>query len=1101
MRRSIALSRTVVRSVIGSALIVFTSMSLAADGDWDVTDTGQPYIDAEFTVTEGTWMSVDVHPDGGEILFDLLGDIYRIPAGGGDAALVHGGPAMQIMPSYGPDGSKILYLSDASGSDNIWVSEADGSAAYQITSETTDVLTGPAWDPGGQYVAAAKRYGTFPKVRASEIRLFHLDGGSGRLLVETPANQRDVHEAELSDDGKFLYYTERVGSPSIFVDANHAGFAIKRRNLSSGVTDEILSGLGGATTPQVSPNGKRVAFIRRVKAKTVLFELDTESGRQRPVYDDLDRDARADFMQQSAYYPGFDWFPDNRHVAIWGKGKLLKIDMDTATSAEIPFRVRARHRITQAARFETNLAPMQIAVRAVRHLAPSPDGNTDVFNALGRLWRKRLPGGTPERLTDSSAFEAEPVFSPDGNSIAYVEWDDERGSTLKMISASEGDAATIANSSGVIRQPAFSADGQRLVYRIEAPSKHMGGYRAKPGIHWVSIAERDTHFVVERGLAPKFSPDGERVFYSYISSEGGGGGFYSTATRIGRLESSNLDGFDIRAHASGTDVLEMTLSPDHRWLGFSYHKQYYVMPYRETGVPLQVSPDGNAVPVAALTAYGGYNLVWSADSESVHWTLGSALYRASVAEQFGDDAAPAETTASIGLVVPADAPEGTVALTNARVITMRGEEIIDNGVVIVEGNRIAAVGDSNEIAIPDGATLIDVSGKTIMPGLIDMHGHIDCCYPPADSMPQKQPERYAALAFGVTTNFDPYSTDLPAYAINEMNMAGITVGPRAINVGSVVYGRSQKRDFVFEPISSFADAQVVMARKTALGGTIVKSYKQPMRSQRQQLVRAGREAGIMVDIEGESHFYNNVSMVLDGHVAVEHNFPIANYYDDLVQLFAHSQVAHTPTLVVGFGELFGENFIYQTRRAWDDPKVRTYVQTVTSGYSPLATPGAAPPHVRGMTTIHVADELWDIGFRAVSRSMKKLDDAGVLINAGSHGEVAGLALHWEMWLLAQGGMSNHRVLRTATLNGARTLGLDAQIGSLEEGKLADLIVLDANPLADIENTNTVRYSMVNGRLYDSLSMNEIGNYDRVRTKFYWELEDNNGIDWSEAWAQ
>jgi Tol biopolymer transport system component len=1091
---------TLLRGSVAFIAACLSPLSSAENTDWDVTNTGQPSIDAAFTVREGTWMSVDVSPDGQELLFDLLGDIYSIPAAGGDATLLHGGPAMQILPSFSPDGRKIVYLSDASGSDNVWVSNTDGSHARQVTNETSDVLTGPAWDPGGDYIAAAKRYGTFPQVRASEIRLFHLDGGSGRLLVETPANKRDVHEAEFSNDGEFLYYTERVGSPSIFVDANHTNFAIKRRNLSTGETEKILGGFGGAMTPQVSPDGKRVAFVRRVKEKTVLFEFDTNSGQQRPIYDELDRDMQADFMQQSTYYPQFDWFPDNRHVAIWGKGKLYKINMDTAASEEIPFRASTQHQITETARFETDLAPDQVNVRAIRHPAYAPDGRTLVFNALGQLWQKNLPDGKTQRLSSDARFEAEPSYSPDGKSIAYVVWDDERGSALRLASSSGRNARSIVSSSGVIRKPSFSPDGKRLVYRIDEANKYMGGYRAKAGIYWVSIADGASHFVSETGLAPTFSPDGRRIFYSYISSDDDAV-FYSTAISVSKLESINLDGFDVREHALGTDVLELKLSPDMRWLAFSHKKQYYVMPYRETGVPMQVSTSGNSVPVAALTRYGGYDLVWSADSKKLLWTLGPSVYRASVKEQFETDAAPPDVFASVDLVVPADSPKGAVAFTNARIITMNGDQVIESGTVVVQGNRILSVGDSGDVSIPDAAKVIDATGKTIMPGLIDMHGHIDCCYGSSDMMPQKQPSRYAALAFGVTTNFDPYSSNLPAYAIHEMNVAGVTVGPRAINVGSVVYGRSQKYDFVYAPINNFEDAQKVMVRKKALGGVIIKSYKQPMRSQRQQLVKAGREAGIMVDVEGESHFYNNVSMVLDGHVSVEHNLPIANYYDDLVQLFAHSDVAHTPTLVIIFGELFGENYIYQRNRAWDDPKIKAYVQEVTASYSPIDTPGGAPPHVRGMTTIHAADELWDIGFRSVSRSMKKLDDAGVLINAGSHGQTAGLALHWEMWLLAQGGMSNHHVLRAATLNGAKTIGLDNQIGSLEEGKLADLIVLDKNPLDSIEDSNTVRYSMVNGRLYDSLSMNEIGNYNRPRSKFFWELQDNRGIDWNESWAE
>jgi hypothetical protein len=258
----------------------------------------------------------------------------------------------------------------------------------------------------------------------------------------------------------------------------------------------------------------------------------------------------------------------------------------------------------------------------------------------------------------------------------------------------------------------------------------------------------------------------------------------------------------------------------------------------------------------------------------------------------------------------------------------------------------------------------------------------------------------------------------------------------------------------------------------------------------------------MVDVEGESNFYHNLTMILDGNTNLQHNFPVANYYDDVVQLMKAAQSSHTPTLIIVFGELLGENWIYQHERVWEDPKAWTFIQVTTSGYSPLAPGHYAPPWVRGMTTVLAAEALYDVGFRSVSRSMKKLDDAGVTVSAGSHGQAAGLAQHWEMRLLAEGGMANHHVLRAGTLNGARTLGLDGQIGTLEAGKLADLVVLDGNPLEDIRNTNTVRYTMVNGRLYDAYTMNEIGNYDRPRGKFYWEAgrPGPGTVDWNRAWA-
>ena len=1074
-------------------LVLGCPLRVPAQSAWDVTDTGQPYEDVEFPLTEGTWMSVDVSPDGRTLVFDLLGDIYSLPAQGGEAKVLHGGPAMQRSPTFSRDGRSLLYLSDISGADNLWISNADGSGARQVTRETVDMLMGPTWGPDGTTVAASKINANFPHMHASEIRWFDLNGGNGRVIVEPPKNGRDVQESRFSPDGNAIYYTERLTDPTIYVDGNHINYAIKRRDLLSGATDEVLSGFGSATTPQISRDGKQLAFVRRVKAKTVLFVYDIATRRQRPVYDDLDRDDQTDFVPQGAYYPGFGWFPDNRRIAIWGKGKLLDVDTLSGAVREIPFRAEARLRITQPLRVANDLAPQRFTVRAVKALAPSPDGHTLVFNALGHLWRKVMPDGVPKRLTQAASFEFDPAWSGDGRRIAYVEWDDERGSALKIVGIGGRGAKVIAASRGVIRQPAFSRDSTRLVYRIQDPDKSMGGYRAKAGLYRVAAAGGESSFVTAGDGAPMFSPDGLRIYYTKVD--------YSGDSTVHRLESVTLDGLDRRIHAQtpDADTLDLTISPDLKSIAFRELQQYFVMPYRETGATLTVSAHGGADPVARLTDLGGYALAWSPDSRKLHWALGPTLYEIDVAAQLSSPAEIPQPQASIGLEVAADVPSGSVAFTNGRIITMQGEEVIERGTVVVTGNRIAAVGPVADVTIPAGAKVFDVSGKTVMPGLIDMHGHIDCCYETGVT-PLKQFTRYASLSFGVTTNFDPYSTELPQYESNETNLAGLTVSPRWLGSGHVIYGRAQKSDFNYVPIATLDDARKVMARKKAIGGLYVKSYKQPARSARQQLVKAGREAGIMVDVEGESHFYYDITMLMDGHTNLEHNIPVANYYDDIVQLMSRGHVSNTPTLIVNFGELMGENYMYQTTRAWEDPKVRKYVQETISYYSPLGAISGAPLYVRGMTTIHAAEEIYDIGFRSMSHSVKKLDDAGVIINVGSHGQVPGLAMHWEMQLMREGGMSNQRILRAATLNGARTLALDKQIGSLEPGKLADVIVLDKNPLEDIRNTNSVRYTMVNGRLYDSLAMNEIGNYDRPRSRFYWELEDYHGIDWNEAWS-
>ena len=413
------------RATLLSLALSLSPVALPGQPVWDVADTGQPFTTAHLTLTEGTWMSVDVSPDGRTLVFDLLGDIYSLPAEGGEARLLHGGPAMQRMPSFSADGSKLLYVSDATGTENVWISNADGGAPRQVTHETVDVFSAPSWGPQDESVVAVKAGAAFSKRGASQIRLIDLAAGTERPLVDAAGSGLDVQEPRFSRDGRFLFYTERVNPPRfVYVDANHANYVVKRRELATGETESLLGGFGSATTAQVSPDGTRIAFVRRVKEKTVLFAYDTRTRSQRPVHAGLDRDLHASWGPQSAYYPRFAWFPDNRHVAIWGKGKLYRVDMDDAVATEIPFRANATHRLTVAPRFAQDLAPDQILVRTIRQLAPAPHGDRVVLTALGHLWDKPSPESRPARLTTTSAFEYEPAWSADGKQLVYVEWSD-----------------------------------------------------------------------------------------------------------------------------------------------------------------------------------------------------------------------------------------------------------------------------------------------------------------------------------------------------------------------------------------------------------------------------------------------------------------------------------------------------------------------------------------------------------------------------------------------------------------------------------------------------------------------------------------------------
>ncbi|MEO6260509.1 MAG: amidohydrolase family protein, partial [Thermoanaerobaculia bacterium] len=367
------------------------------------------------------------------------------------------------------------------------------------------------------------------------------------------------------------------------------------------------------------------------------------------------------------------------------------------------------------------------------------------------------------------------------------------------------------------------------------------------------------------------------------------------------------------------------------------------------------------------------------------------------------------------------------------------------------------------------------TGKTIMPGLIDAHWH--GAMGSDQITPQQSWVNFAALGFGVTAIHDPSNDTGEIFAASELAKAGLIVGPRIFSTGTILYGA--KAPFKVD-ISSLEDALFHLRRMKAVGAFSVKSYNQPRRDQRQQIVEAARQLNMMVVPEGGSLFEHNMTMVVDGHTGVEHSIPLANVYDDVEQLWSRTKVGYTPTLIVGYGGLWGENYWYAKTNVWEDARLLSFVprRVIDS---------------RARRRTLAPDDEWNHIDNA--RMAKRLNDAGVSVQLGAHGQREGLGAHWELWMFVQGGMSPLQAIRAATINGARYLGLDGDIGSLEPGKLADLIVLDANPLDNIRNSEQVRYTIINGRVFDAATMNEIGNHPRTREKFYFQIEGN------EAWGR
>lgn len=1082
--------------LLGVGLLVLALPSFSQDDkkekkdSWEVSTPALPFSEVSITTDEGTWMSLDVSPDGTHIVFDMLGDLYTLPIVGGDATLIRGGHAFEVQPRYSPDGTKISFTSDAGGGDNIWMMNIDGSDPKQITKENFRLVNNAVWSVDGNYIICKKHFSSERSLGAGEIWMYHKSGGEGIKLTKRKNDQQDVGEPWTSPDGKFVYYSEDVYPGGYFQynkDPNSQIYAINRYNLEEGETERVTGGPGGAIRPVLSHKGDVMAFVRRVREKTVLYMHDLKTGKEWPIYNGLSKD------QQEAWaifgpFVGFNFTPDDKDIIIWSQGKIIKININSLGVTNIPFKATATHKIVNALKFKNDAAPNTFTAKAIRQATTSPNGKILVFNAAGYLWKKSLPNGTPVRLTNGTDLEFEPSFSKDGKYLSYVTWNDVVMGAIHRLdmNSSKSKPVKLTNEKGIYRTPSFSPTSNNLlVFRKEGGNGHQGYINTKePGLYKLNVSyskksgyRSTAKLITKEGEYPSFSKDGERIFYQT------GGTLFGNLTKT--LKSVNLEGEDEREIVKSKYAQRIIPSPDNKWVAFSNLYKVYIAALPMAGKVIDLDGSATNVPVAQVAKDAGINLHWSANSSKLNWTLGDAYFSADINQRFlflegAPDSIPAIDTVGIqiNLTISSDKPKGVIALKGARIITLKGDKVIENGTILINENKITKVGASNAVEIPADAKVIDVSGKTIMPGFVDAHAHVGQFR--GGLSPQKHWQYYTNLAYGVTTTHDPSSNTEMVFSQSEMVKSGAMIGPRIFSTGVILYGADGDFKAV---VNNVDDARSAIRRTKAFGAFSVKSYNQPRREQRQQIIKAAHEYKIEVVPEGGSTFFHNMSMILDGHTGIEHNIPIATLHDDVVQLWAASKTGYTPTLIVNYGGLNGEYYWYQTTNVWEDKKLLKY--------TPRSIIDARSRH-RTMAPM----KEYENGHILVSKSCKKLTDAGVKVNLGAHGQLQGLGVHWELWMLAQGGMTNMEALRAGTLNGANYLGMDDQLGSLEVGKLADLIVLDKNPLEDIQNSNSVIYTMLNGRLYDTETMNEIGNYNKPRTPFYWEMNEYaSGFDW------
>jgi Tol biopolymer transport system component len=1001
-----------------------------------------------FAVSEGTWMSVDVSPDGRTIVFDLLGDLYTLPIDGGPATRITEGRSYDTQPRWSPDGRSIAFASDRSGSDNIWTVAPDGSALRAVTTEPGGGLTAPSWSPDGEMLAARKDP-TLNRRGSAELWLYHRAGGHGvRLTSRTVQPDFNPNGPVFTPDGRWIYFSHgnRV------LDFTWVAWQIWRVDRRTGDVSQVTTGYRGAVRPAMAPDGRHLAFVRRDHGRSALVVRDLETGVERDVRTGLDRDDQRGTTDYDAY-PGFAFTPDGRSIILGTGGTLQRIAVDGSGSRVIPFTAQVALDLPERPVFRHRIPDDPVTARVIRWAQFAPQ-NRVVFEALGKIWITDADGPAV-RLTTASHREYAPAVSPDGSSVAYVSWDDASGGHLWKLPLT-GTSAQPQQLTRLARQyanPAWSPDGSKIVLSWRPPnvgnSANVWEDDAWHAIVWVASEGGETHMVTtvrprttgRRYPIPHFSGDGTRVLFIAASS----------ATR-NDLVSVALDGSDRRAHARFRYVEEAVLSPDGRQLALVSMDDVYVTPLPPVGgEPIEIDLERSPVPLRIVTRDGGGYVNWGSDSRTLTWCYANVAYRQTIDATGGDEpgrAAIEPDAIRVEVAAPRDLQDGSVLLRDARLLTMNGAEVIERGDVLVTGGRIAAVGRSGSLSVPKDARIVDLRGKTILPGLVDAHWHGH--YQGQEIFPQQKWQYLADLAYGLTTGREVSAPTRDTVAQADLVEIGEMIGPRVFGTGWPLFPAGDGGANQVVSVNNLDDARRHVRRLKRNGVTWLKQYLQPRREQRQWLQQAALEEGLMITAEGGG-LKVQTTMMLDGYTNFEHGIPVAPLYDDVVQLLARSKTVYTPTFVAGYAKPGSMDYYYATERVHDDARASRFM-----------------PHdlLDRFTSIRVLIPDDQYFYRTAAQSAYDVHKAGGILAVGGHGNHPGLGLHWELWSFVDGGMPQMDALRAVTLGGAEVLGVAGDLGSLEAGKIADMVILNADPRTDIRRSIDVYRVMKSGRLYD-----------------------------------
>lgn len=1001
----------------------------------------KPARTIEFNTDEGSYIDLDISPDGRTIVFGLLGDLYTVPATGGKASQLTHGMALKTSPVFAPDGKKIAYNSDRTGDSRITVLDLKSGALQTVDPGHSHWFQRLLWSPNSRSVIAGNT-------------AYMLSGGS-------QAFKSDV--LRFSADGQDFY--------SISADT------LYRVHLptDSGTAFAILP----APFPFnacLSPDARSLVYLADTAGGKCLIGLNLADHSSRILVRQL---FKADY--RGWFTPHYAFSPDSKSIYIAFKGKIHQIGVQNGEDRIIPFSADVKADLGKLDYNTFRVTHSPIKIRYTRSANASPDGKKLVFTALNRIYIMNLPKGKPKILVRQACSQYQPCWSPDGKWIAYISWCDTAGGYLWKVPAKGGKPIRLTSVAGEYQRPCWSPDSKAIaVIKGGSPASRDQRKLYARGGGIPRLGERDDigigqlQLVASNGniVSPlvdsvplwnqlSFSSDGSRLFYQPFFQNIG-------KTPYGALlVSTGVASKETKIAAIGQSgfFTEFNPSPDGNYMAFTLDEDLYLMRLNPGGDPVLVYDQEKGT--RAIRIGDGVDPHWEQGGKVLSWSYANKFYRIApgkvvrLAEQKDTTAIRPDQAVSLDLTAPQNYAHGTVVLKNVRIITMRGNQVIEQGTIVIRDGRFAAVGRSSAIKVPTGAKVIDLSGKTVIPGFVDLHLHM---YLPPNVFPQQGWMYLINLAYGVTTARDP-SSSYDSFGYSELLQTGHMLGPRLYSSGRAIrFGDGVSR---FDGLQDAAD---VVAQRKTMGGTFMKQYALPTRMQHEWLLLASEAAVLNMTNEGGTMGWMQVlGMIKDGSSGVEHNPDWWDTYKDVTTFVANSGTYFTPTLQVTPEDHAAKQYFNRVYWHHPDAKLARFMLRDDAWFGPV---GNGHESYKWITTGEPKDTT-TAGFLYAAQVDARILHAGGRVTLGSHGNDEGIGVHNELWALQMGGISNMQALQAATIMGAEGLGIQKDVGSIEPGKIADLIILNSNPLDDIHNSRDIQYVMKDGVLYDGNTLDEL----------------------------